>query len=149
MRALKYLKVKEKYKIKEILNLMKSWNSELFKRNPNPKTLERGENLSLQKLHLILKLLIMKACSWMDAFPHFIASNLCFLGWKLGQKQPRNCPQWFLLRSGHGKVTRRRHPRVCVDCIFARSYVRMIHAFASPGFREAMANYISLWSPRR
>ena len=49
MRALKYLKVKEKYKVKEILNLMKSWNSKSFKRNPNPKNLrERREPLSLK-----------------------------------------------------------------------------------------------------
>ena len=47
----------------------------------------------------------------MDAFPHFIASNLCFLGRKLGQKQPKNCPLRILVRSGRGQVTRRRRPR--------------------------------------
>ncbi|QHO41515.1 uncharacterized protein DS421_5g146400 [Arachis hypogaea] len=51
----------------------------------------------------------------MDAFPHFIASNLCSLGRKLGQKQPRSHFQRFLVRTGRGQVTRRRRPRGRAD----------------------------------
>ncbi|QHN87586.1 uncharacterized protein DS421_16g556380 [Arachis hypogaea] len=46
----------------------------------------------------------------MDAFPHFIASNMCFLGRKLGQKQLRNRPLRILVRSDRGQVTRRHRP---------------------------------------
>jgi len=68
-------------------------------------------------------------------FSHSVASNLCFLGQKLGQKEPINHPQRFLMRPARGSATRTRHPRVCV-----------MHACASLNCMSTMANCISFWS---
>ncbi|QHO30935.1 uncharacterized protein DS421_8g237290 [Arachis hypogaea] len=85
----------------------------------------------------------------MDVFPHFIDFNMCSLGQKLSQKQPRSHFQCFLVRTGRGKVTRSRRPRGRAGCAPARSHVRVTHAFVSPGVGKAMANYISNRSPER
>lgn len=91
----------------------------------------------------------------MDAFPHFITSDLCLLDLDLGQKRLQKSlgafsvisGAWSLsrIRVGHAVasfgvflVTRSRQSCVCIICVSLKARGHVIHAVASLPFRAGM-----------
>ena len=106
-----------------------------------------------------------KASLRMDAFPHLITSNLCFLDLDLGQKGFQKSLGAFSAISARGVchasawVTRSRHlgvflitrslcSRVRVICVLLKARIRVSHAFASLPFRARHAAVSSIRSRR-
>ena len=101
----------------------------------------------------------------MDAFPHFITSNLCLLDLDLGQKGFQKSLGAFSVISGGWRlsrirvshavassgvflITRSLRSSVRVICVLLKAHVRVSHAFASLLFRARHAAASSMRSRR-
>ena len=107
----------------------------------------------------------LRASLWMEAFSHFITSNMCFLDLDLGQKGFQKSlgafsiisGAWRLscVRVGHAVtssgvflITRSLRSCVRIICVLLMARVRVSHAFASLSFRTGHAAASSMRSRR-